>query len=460
MRLKDRIRSRVGVLAGAALLTATLASCDFIEPTKVNPNAVPEATLDQLFTGIQVNGIFFSEGMLSRLSAMWTQQMTGTDRQFTALDQYVIDESTADGAFNTIYTGGGLVDLQQGISKATEDGRRVYAGILKVYEAYFFGMAASVWGDIPYSEAANPEITEPALDEQSAVYASVQTLLDEAIADLQSGEGAGPGGTDMSFGGDAEAWTEVAHTLKARLHLHWAEAEGDSRYQQALDAAQNGISTAANNWTYPHNSGEAQENNFWNQFNRERSGYISSGVTLLPMMREKGDDRISLYFSGPPFNAPGGEGATSILDTDDGVGAPGATFLVMSCAENNFIIAEAQHQLGNEAAAKDAALAAIDCQEAYYGVDLSDQEALIAGASGAALFEEIMEQKYAATFLSMDAWNDYKRTCLPAEVEPRVAGETIPGRLFYSGTERTTNGNIPAPAEQPVRNDNDPNACT
>lgn len=460
MRIEDRIKSRVGVLAGAALLTATLASCDFIEPTQVNPNAVPDATLDQLFTGIQVNTIFFSEGQLSRLSAVWTQQMTGTDRQFQGFDQYVIDESTADAAFNTIYTGGGLIDMNRAVSLAEEDGRRVYAGILKVYEAYVFGMAASVWGDIPYSEAANPEITEPALDEQAAVYASVQSLLDDAIADLQSGEGAGPGSTDMSFGGDAEAWLDVAHTLKARLHLHWVEAEGDSRYQQALTAAQNGILTADHNWTFPHAEGEAQENNFWNQFTRERSGYISSGVTLLPMMREKDDDRIGLYFTGPPFNAPGEGGATSIIDVEDGVGAAGASFLVMSCAENNFIIAEAQHQLGNESAAEDAALDAIACQEAYYGVTLDDQEARIEAASGQALFEEIMEQKYAAQFLNIDAWNDYKRTCLPAEIEPRVEGKQIPGRVFYSGTERTTNPNIPAPAEQPLRNDNDPNACS
>ena len=71
------------VLAGA-LLAGALGACDFVEPVTLDPNAVPDAALDQLFTGIQVNTWFFGEGQISRLTALWTQQMTGTDRQFTA----------------------------------------------------------------------------------------------------------------------------------------------------------------------------------------------------------------------------------------------------------------------------------------------------------------------------------------------------------------------------------------
>ena len=43
---------------------------------------LPASTVDQLFTGIQVNTFVVAEGQLARLSAMWTQQMTGVDRQF------------------------------------------------------------------------------------------------------------------------------------------------------------------------------------------------------------------------------------------------------------------------------------------------------------------------------------------------------------------------------------------
>ena len=182
----------------AVLLTGALGACEFIDPITVDPNAVPEAALDQLFTGIQVNTWFFGEGQISRLAALWSQQMTGTDRQFTALDAYIFNEQDTDGEFQSIYTGGGLVDLKAAKALAEEQGRGAYGAILKVHEAYLFGMAASFWGDIPYSEAADPGIETPALDDQAQVYAAMQNLLSEAIGDLAGGSG--PGVADFSFG--------------------------------------------------------------------------------------------------------------------------------------------------------------------------------------------------------------------------------------------------------------------
>src|SRR5690606_18131313 len=156
----------------------------------------------QLFTGVEVNTFFLSEGQISRIASIWTQQMAGTDRQFAIIDTYRLNEEDADDEFSAIYTGGGLVDVRDAIAQAEEDGRRVYAGILKVHEAFIIGTAASMFGAIPYSEATNPEIANPVLDDQATVYAALQARLDEAIADLESGEGQGPAEVDMNFGGD------------------------------------------------------------------------------------------------------------------------------------------------------------------------------------------------------------------------------------------------------------------
>ncbi|MDE0395794.1 MAG: SusD/RagB family nutrient-binding outer membrane lipoprotein [Gammaproteobacteria bacterium] len=442
----------------AALLAGSLGACEFVDPITVDPNAVPEAALDQLFTGVQVNTWFFGEGQISRLAALWTQQMTGTDRQFTALDTYIFNEQDADSEFEAIYTGGGLVDLKEAKALAAEQGRSAYGAVLKIHEAYLFGMAASLWGDIPYSEAANPEIEKPVLDDQAAVYAAVQSLLSEAIGEL--GGGGGPGGADLSFGGDAAAWMAAAHTLKARFHLHWAESD-NSRYAQAIAEAQQGIQNAAGNWQAVHSSA-AFENNVWHQFVRDRSGYISSGDHLLPLMRETADPRLSAYFTeveGGGYLAPFESGASAASQiSETGRGAPDANFPLVTCAENGYILAEAHYMTASEADARTAAQSALACQEAYYGVDLSGAKAAISGLAGEALLEAIMNQKYIAQFLNMDVWNDYKRTCLPA-FEPRAGG--VPGRLFYGLTERQTNpDNIPEPAQQPDRNDNDPASCS
>jgi hypothetical protein len=476
---------RCAVAAG--LLTGWTAACDFIDPTSSNPNAVPDASIDQLFVSGQVNAWFFNEGQLSRLVSVWTRQMAGTDRQFADLELYLgLGESTATDEFYRPYgsgntrTGGGLLDLRRAQGLAEEDGRLVYKGILQVHEAFLIGMAASIWGDIPYSQAANPEFTEPVLDDQADVYAAVQLLLDDAIDNLQSGTGAGPGENDFVFAGDATAWAAVAYTLKARLYLHWVEVDGNTRYTDALNAAQNGIQTAAGNWVSVHTA-TIPESNLWNQFQNDRSGYISSNAYLVEMLdvdQDRAynpavdDDRLPVYFTtgtagfagqyiGSPTGSPAGDPGTSASN----LAVPGEADYgqpILTCWENHLIVAEAEAVVGTEANARTALQAALDCQEDYWGglgytIDLGTVDA---GLTGQALFDEIMAQKYMAMFLNIEVWNDHKRTCTPTIPPP--PGETeVVARLFYPNAERETNSNVPSPGVDPndERNDNDPAAC-
>jgi starch-binding outer membrane protein, SusD/RagB family len=450
MRIRTRAR-----LMGLALLALPAAACEFISPTEFNPNAVATAGVDQLFTGIQVNTYLIAEGQLSRISSMWTQQMTGTDRQFRSIDNYVLTEEDADNEFSTIYTGGGLQDMKMAIADATATGRRVYAGILKVHQAYMFGMAASIWGDIPYSEAANPSIEAPKLDKQADVYAAIQKLLDDAIADLNSGTGAGPGAVDFGFAGNAARWVAVAHTLKARYHLHWAEVNGNTAYQAALSEAAQGVTSNAGNWRASHST-DSKENNLWYQFIRDRAGYISAGDYLVPSMVARNDARLPVYFS--PGTGGTYRARSSVLSTvAGGYGSLDFGTPIVTCAEAAYIRAEAQYRLGSTAAARTAATEGLVCEEGRLGVNLQNLKDRLTAASGQALLDEIMLQKYTALFLNIEAWNDWKRTCLP-KITQRPTG--MPGRLYYGQDEREANPNIVDVDKQPKRNANDPNACT
>jgi hypothetical protein len=394
-----------------------------------------------------VKTFLFSEGQLSRVAAIWTQQMAGTDRQFATMDAYVITDADFEPEFDMLYNSGGLIDLREAIAQAEAAGRMPYAGILKVHEAYIVGLIASYYGDIPYREAVS-DIETPALDDQAQVYADLQALLDEAITDL-AGAGAGPGALDLNFGGDVAAWTAVAYTLKARYHMHWAEVNGASSYTAARAAAANGITTAAGAFKARFNTAQT-ESNLWTQFLVDRSGYVGAGDVLPDLMTTNADPRIDAYYSAD---------RTTLSET--GYGAADFDIPLVSCAENYFIIAEAETQIGTAAAARTAANAGLDCEEASYTppLDLSGRQTLINGLSGAALREEILNQKYIALFLNTETFNDYKRTCLPTAIIERPGG--MPGRLFYSSQERRTNPNIPDTGTDPndKYNDNDPTPC-
>jgi hypothetical protein len=79
---------------------------------------------------------------------------------------------------------------------------------------------------------------------------------------------------------------------------------------------------------------------------------------------------------------------------------------------------------------------------------------------GSATLNDIMMEKYIALFQNAETWNDWKRTCIPALTPATGTVGGIPARLLYAQAERNTNTNIPLPSDQPVRNWNDPNACS
>src|SRR5256714_7751775 len=207
-----------------------------------NPNSPSQATAQQLFIGVQTNMFTSQENSVAMTVCMWMQQCTGVGGRF--VDQYghyVVNEFSWDGNWFQVYTGGGLLDLRKIEAAERTAGDSVYLGIAKIWEAFDIGVAADLWGDIPYNEAVGGNAT-PVLDAHSAVYDSVQSLLSQAIVEL-GGPGRGPEGADLVYGGDKAKWSAAAHTLKARFLLHTVEAvankaTGDGN---AITQATNGI---------------------------------------------------------------------------------------------------------------------------------------------------------------------------------------------------------------------------
>ncbi|HEX5726348.1 MAG TPA: SusD/RagB family nutrient-binding outer membrane lipoprotein [Longimicrobiaceae bacterium] len=462
--MKQRILTAAGVLA----LGGWLAACDdFLSGPGLDtdPNRPSQATIAQLYQGVQVNSFVWFTGDLARVASMWNQLMAGTGRQQQTRDLYEVTEVDFDFDFSRIYTGGGLIDLREIQRLAGESGDRTYAGIAKVWEAYKIGMAASLWGDIPYSEAVG-ENPKPVLDDQAAVYAAVQTLLNNAIADLQAAAGAGPGVLDQVYGGDRTKWIQAANTLKARFYMHWVEAQlaggasatraatacGGNCLTAARTAALSGISSAANDMRTFHTT-TAGEQNLWFQFmNIARQGDIAAGERLVELLKDRSDPRLEEYFapvgSGQYIGAPPGTELTASQLNPAGRGAADFRQPLVTYAENQLILAEANYRLGAEGTA----LTHLNNARTSEGL------AALGALTGPALLTEIALEKYIALFQNIEAWNDHKRLCEPA-LTPAAGAAVLPGRLFYGEDERNTNPNIPSPGSITDRNDNDPNPC-
>ena len=459
-------RMKTLVVAGAAV--AATACSDFLSGEKLDsdPNRPTSAEAAQLFTAVQVNSYYVVGGHAARVLAMWMQQMAGTDRQYRGYDQYSITEGLF-GEYTAAYTGGGLIDMRAIQAEADASGNRILGGITKVWEALVMGFVADMYGDASYSEAVNgDEFPQPALDPQAQIYASLQTLLDGAIADLQSGQGA-VGNLDLSLGGSAAAWVSVANTLKARLYLHTAEVN-PSAYQQALSAlctgstlatCTKGIQSSAGDLNEYHSSASGEENIWWQFIARDRDSYMRPGKFLVELMKTRNDPRLSEYFqlaeNGQYGGAAPGEGLNTDIHSNLGLTRldPDYDQPILTYGETLAIIAEAAYRGNNLGLAR----AALDALRATYG-----GSAVGAGLSGTALLTRILEEKYIALFQSYEVYNDWKRTCYPNLSPATQAYQgNIPARFTYPVAERSSNpDNIPDAGAQPRRNANDPVTTT
>lgn len=441
--------------AGFALLAGISGCSSFLDADKAvaDPNAPTVATANQLLSGIEANVFGQQEGPVAMLICEWMQQCAGTAGRFVEVQgAYTITNNSFDGSFSSIYTAGGLLAVKDAEARVDAIPDKQYKGVLEVLETMQVLFGADNWGSIPYREAVVS--TTPAFDPQLQIYDDLLALLSQAITDL-NGAGTGPGAYDLVYGGDKSKWIEAAHTLKARIYLHLAEARGPTQYTSARTEALLGISAPANDWKTVH-SEATSERNMWLQFQLTSFGQdLVAGARLVQIMQTQNDPRLPDYFG---KNTTGGYGGYDVATqlTVGGDPSPIAnsnrnvpTFSqpIITYDETQLILSETAFRAGD---IPNAALALNNVRSRY-------GKSVIAVPT----LTDIMTEKYIALFQNIEAWNDYKRTCLPT-LTPALGRSVVPGRLPYGFTEQQTNPNTPddpGPTLITGRNANDPNAC-
>ena len=419
-------------------LMATSCKTDFLTGGDLgtDPNRPSVATPSQLFMGAEAAIWALLGSDPARVTGMWAREFAGGQNQYQSIYNYLYDEGIQSGFNVGLYAAGGLVDIVRA-QKITRDAQNfAFLGILQVQEAITMGTGADLFGDLVYSHALTNEANPP-LDNQLAVYDSVEKLLTAAIANLASTAptSATPTGSDLVYGGDAGLWTALAHTLKARFYMHTAEVRPGA-YAQALTEAQQGISSNAGTYVGAFTSNSA-ETNFYYQFEvtAGRGGYLIADQQFVTLLENRNDPRRADY-----FNAA----ATRLSDARL---APSFQQPFVTYDENTLICAEAAYRTGDQVTA----LSKLNQERANHGLAAE-------AVAGQTLLNEILTEKYIADFqVGHEAWNDYKRTCTP-NFPPTQAGEKMPGRMYYDPNERFTNTNIPAAGQgfNGSRNPNDP----
>jgi hypothetical protein len=426
---------------------------DKIDTNPNNPTAVPD---NMLLTSIITTSVFSVSGTdLAWYSSVFVEHTTGVHGQLEQGDKRTgVNATIGNNTWNTLYAGV-LADIEVLIKQATEAGNSHYAGIAKVMKAYNLGIATDLWGRIPYSEAIKgSENTTPKYDNQQDIYTALQTILDEAIADLAKSSVASPAGDDMLYGGDVTKWTKTAWALKARYYNRLSKVDPNGSATNALTAIGNAYSDASENCIFTSFTTASTGEHPWFQESNDRSHHAVS-QTFGNLLTGLNDPRLNTFVGEIPAGgrvyAPNGSAQN---DQSGNLYSRASSAIVNATAplqlvtfdEMKFIEAEANLRLGNQAAANTAYQAAVTAAMTRQGVATADITTYLAQASVSpanVTLNEIITQKYISFWLfqPIEAYNDYRRTGIPTLTN--TAGPA-PRRFPYPTGELSNNAaNVP-----------------
>ncbi|OQP62036.1 hypothetical protein A3860_29205 [Niastella vici] len=452
------------------ILYAVLFICCFIHLTgckkytdvNSNPNDPVSVQEALILSPVELNiaSVINSGASTGTLTSGFAAVLANHYMQNIALNQPVPNEGTyrlfnpdINDSWKNIYVAC-LNNLKAMNDKGTTNGNYNYSGIAKILTAYCLGVATDYWGDIPYSEALNGSSKlQPAYDSQESIYKAMQQLLDDGIADINKNAVKTPGTDDFFYGGDMDQWKRFAYTLKARYYMHLTKAPGYTALAQAnlaLTALQNGMVDNNDNVKMTYTGGAGEQNPWYVNFLPVSTLVLSS--TCVDTLVTRNDPRLPKLvakakqtglYTGRPIGSINISGSLDVYSLPGSAyGATGSPVYVFNYAEALFLKAEATLIKSGYAAAQPIYQDAIRADMNKLGIATSDADNYLTARgtlTAANALQRIMEEKKIANFLSIENFNDWRRTGFPVLTKVPNALSEIPRRLLYPEVEVLSN---------------------
>lgn len=192
------------------LLLATSCDLDLLE----NPNAVTSATAspDFLLNSIQLDYKDFYNALSSD-----GMDLTRITNQGSAQYESAYTTSSTNGYWTAAYADI-LADIQFLEPLAEEANFQRHLGIAKTIKAMVLFNMVDSYGDIPYSQALDPDNFFPTVDSGESIYDAAFENLNQAIGHFTATSAGIP--NDYFYGGDYSKWVRMANTLKLRYFLN------------------------------------------------------------------------------------------------------------------------------------------------------------------------------------------------------------------------------------------------
>lgn len=339
------------------------------------------------------------------------------------------------------------------ISAATKE---VQLAQIEIVEVMAWATLVNTFGNVPYSEALNPENPLPKYDDAKTVYDAILGRLDAALPKLNT-TGTPFGGGDLLYSGDIAEWKKFGNSLKLKLAMIIADSDPAKAKTMVAQAAPNVFTSNDDNAAFPYigtppNYNPVAQN--LNSLYTTRQDFVAS-ATLVEPMNALSDPRREAFFTTVGGKYLGGNYGmlntySAFSHVSDKVIAPAQEGILLDYSEVEFLLAEAVERGFITGSAADHYNKAVTASITYWGGSAAEAAAYLKqpkvayATAGANYKEKIGFQKWIALYnRGWEAWVEWRRLDYPKLLPPSggnvPAGLAIPVRMIYPINEQTLN---------------------
>jgi hypothetical protein len=441
------------------LLTACVDSLEEYNVDQKRSSTVPTRTL---FTNAikGITDVLTTPSVNTNNFRLYTQQWTTTT--YLNEPRYNMVARTYSQSFWQAIYRDVLADLKESRRLVEEDElldpviRDNQLGLIGIMEVYSWAVLVNTFGDVPYSEALDFNISLPKYDDAATIMDDLLLRLDASMALLTTGTSFGTG--DVLYGGDLDQWRKFGNSLKLKLGLLFVDLDVNKAKTLIEAAAPNVFTSNADNaifhYTASPNNNPISQN--LNPIFTSREDFVAAS-TIVDPMNDLNDPRRPFYFTKVGDTYVGGKYGFSNTFADfshasDKITATTFEAILLDYSEVEFGLAEAAERgfivPGTAAEHYENGIRAsilywggTDAEATTY---LAQLEVAYATASGD-FKQKIGFQKWLALYnRGWEAWVEWRRLDAPGLVPPSGEGIVnelkIPVRMIYPVSEQTQNG--------------------
>lgn len=449
---------KIGMVALA--LIVGLAGCNLSDITDVNenPNAPEQIEPRFLLPAVAQDGVEAVMGYPSvslEWGNPWVQHYASLQYGYT--DRYEMPSDFSDSYWDLFWPNA-VPDAQTIVELGREQGRPNVEAVGLTLKSWLFHVITDTWGDVPYTEAAQPQETvAPSYDPQEVIY-------DGIISDLKAAQDmidpSSPlflqSSFDVIYDGDMERWRRFANSLRLRAGMRLSEVAPSRAASVVQSAVTDGVIETTGQEPSLDYPGAQPNEQPWSVHFRERLNDYRASATMVDTLASLDDPRLSVYFTPAPSHGgfagkPNGTVDThglpydSLSDIGEFWKQADLPTWIMTLEEVQFLKAEAAARnwiTGDPATFyHDGIRTAME----RVGVPESDIDDYLQQArvqyDPTRWKEQIAIQKWIALFQNgMEAWAEYRRLDLPdLQPGPAAVEPMVPLRAPYPAHEQDLN---------------------